>query len=83
MESTVNIPVWIFEGIGAFLLTQTVLAIWWAATITEKISNQTEKLDELRGFAKQEYVDKELGKVQKDVDAAHRRIDEIQLAKGA
>lgn len=69
--------------IVAFALIQTGGFIWWMATTTNELKNIISLVKEIQvntaGFAKKEDVDKEFGKIQKDVDAAHRRIDEIQL----
>ena len=80
MSEQIQIPAWVLSGIGIFLVSQTGLAIWWAATITANLKGLDKKVDSLAdsGFATQTYVDKEFGKMQKEIDAAHRRIDDLQ-----
>lgn len=69
-------------ALGIYILGSTVGFIWWMATITAQLNFLIGDLKSLKeaGLAKQSDVDKEFGRVQKDIDAAHRRIDEMQLS---
>ncbi len=84
MEDLVQIPLWIIQMFGCYILASTFAFIWWAATITEKLNNANDKLEDFNNsnFAKKEDVDKELGRIQGSIDKAHNRIDELKL-KGA
>jgi hypothetical protein len=76
-----ELPLWLIQVFGVYVIGTTVGFIWWMATITEKVRAIGELIKEIRdaGYAKKEDVDREFGKLQKDVDKAHSRIDEIQL----
>lgn len=75
----VEIPIWVIQIFVGLFLVQFMGAIIWAATMTERVATMMKKIESLSGFAMKQDVDREIGRLESNINKAHDRIDEIKL----
>lgn len=60
------------------LIGHLLTTVWWASMMNERLATQGKKIDALTGFAMKQDVDREIGRLEANINKAHDRIDDIQ-----